>query len=286
MKIIILKGLPASGKTTWAKDFCEKNTDWVRVNRDDLRNMRGRYWLPKDEDMITEWEHNSVMSALAYGKNVILDSTNLNPKYSKQFIDYVKSFQEHENIEITGKYFDVTPEECIKRDKTRPNPVGADVIRGMYEKYIEVPIVYKEDPMLPHCIIVDIDGTLALNTGGRSPYDWKRVGEDTLNSPVNSIVTGYGDSGAGSIFLMSGRDESCRVETIEWLEREGVYYEQLFMRPAGNAEKDAIIKKRLFEENIRGKYYVDYVLDDRDQVVRMWRKELGLTCLQINYGSF
>jgi len=57
------------------------------------------------------------------------------------------------------------------------------------------------------------------------------------------------------------------------------------MRPAGNTENDAIIKKRLFDENIRDDYDVRFVLDDRNRVVDMWR-EIGLTCLQVDYGDF
>jgi hypothetical protein len=66
----------------------------------------------------------------------------------------------------------------------------------------------------------------------------------------------------------------------------GIYFDEIFMRPEGNNEKDSVIKKRLFEQHIRGKYYVDFVLDDRDQVVKMWRHELGLPCLQVAEGNF
>lgn len=54
----------------------------------------------------------------------------------------------------------------------------------------------------------------------------------------------------------------------------------------GNTDDDRLIKRQMFEDVIRGTYYCDFVLDDRDKVVRMWREELGLTCLQVNYGDF
>ena len=57
------------------------------------------------------------------------------------------------------------------------------------------------------------------------------------------------------------------------------------MRPEGNNEKDSIIKKRIYEDHIKGKFNVEFVLDDRNQVVEMWR-ELGLTCLQVAEGDF
>lgn len=57
------------------------------------------------------------------------------------------------------------------------------------------------------------------------------------------------------------------------------------MRPAGNMEKDSVIKRRLYEEHIKGTYNVAYVIDDRNQVVEMWRS-LGLRCLQVANGDF
>lgn len=37
---------------------------------------------------------------------------------------------------------------------------------------------------------------------------------------------------------------------------------------------------------IKDKYAVDFVLDDRNCVVDMWRKKLDLACFQVNYGDF
>ena len=38
-EIILLKGLPASGKSTWSKDFIKENPDYIRINKDDLREF-------------------------------------------------------------------------------------------------------------------------------------------------------------------------------------------------------------------------------------------------------
>jgi predicted kinase len=284
MKVIILKGLPASGKSTWARDFCEKNTDYVRINRDDLRNMRGKYWLPKDEDMITDMEQSCITAAIDHGKSIVLDSTNLNPKYVENVQRLIMSHVDRQ-IEVEFKGFHVSPEECIKRDAKRgKDSVGADVIWDMYYRYIAPIPVYKEDTSLPRAIIVDIDGTLAHNNGGRSPYDWKRVGEDTVDRVIARLVNMYDET--HHIIVLSGRDSVCREETKEWLRKNSVIYDDLHMRKQGDSRKDSIIKKELFENYIRGKYYVDLVIDDRDQVVRMWRNELGLKCLQVQYGNF
>jgi hypothetical protein len=59
----------------------------------------------------------------------------------------------------------------------------------------------------------------------------------------------------------------------------------LFMRKNGDYRKDAIIKKEIFDNNIRGKFNIDFALDDRNQCCEMWRS-LGLTCLQVANGDF
>jgi predicted kinase len=279
MKVIITQGLPASGKSTWAKQFCKENKNWVRVNRDDLRNMRGEYWLPKQEDFITEIERVFIEKALQNELNVIVDATNLNPKYLESMKTFIG-----DKATIEYKKFPCEVEECIKRDLKRPDSVGEKVIRDMYNKYLSpTHVVYKEDKNLPKAIIVDIDGTLA-KMNGRGPFEWDKVDTDHVKDPIRLIVNMIGQF--HNVIIFSGRDGCCKDLTIQWLKTHNIRHDSIFMRPEGNNEKDSIIKKRLFEENIRGKYYIDFVLDDRNQVVDMWRKELGLVCLQVDYGDF
>ena len=78
------------------------------------------------------------------------------------------------------------------------------------------------------------------------------------------------------IVLLSGRDESCRKETEEWLTKNGICYQELHMRPEGDFRKDTVIKREMFDKYIAGKYYVKAVFDDRPCVVRMWRS-MGFT---------
>lgn len=282
MKILILKGLPASGKSTFAKEYVERNKDWVRVNRDDLRNMRGAYWIPKQEDMITDWEHQAVVHALMHGQNVILDATNFNPKYINAL---KKEVEQNFGTGVTYEemYFDTSPEECVKRDSKRQNPVGADVIWGMYEKYVNPPLKYVEDPILPHCIIVDIDGTLAENVSGRSPFAWDRVGEDKVQKHIRTITNLYFNSEGpdNNVILFSGREDSCAEITTDWLRENTTHFTKLYMRKAGDNRKDSIVKREMFENHIRGKYFVDFVIDDRPQVLRMW-VNLGLKVISNN----
>lgn len=135
---------------------------------------------------------------------------------------------------------------------------------------------------LPEAFIFDIDGTLA-KMNGRSPYDYSQVKTDVLNMPIFKIYRAI-KAASYKILVFSGRDGGCRPDTEEWLKENGIEYDELRMREAGNRENDSIIKKRMYDE-ISKNYDVVAVFDDRDRVVHMWR-EIGLTCLQVDYGNF
>lgn len=62
-------------------------------------------------------------------------------------------------------------------------------------------------------------------------------------------------------------------------------YEALYLRPNGDKRKDYVVKRQIYEESVKDKFNVLFVLEDRDQVVKMWR-EIGLTCFQVEYGDF
>ena len=57
------------------------------------------------------------------------------------------------------------------------------------------------------------------------------------------------------------------------------------MRKEGDFRRDSIVKQEIYEQHIKDKYVVEFVLDDRDLVVSKWR-ELGLKCLQVQPGAF
>lgn len=139
--------------------------------------------------------------------------------------------------------------------------------------------------MSPRAVIVDIDGTLALRTSDRSPFEWSRVGEDEPNPPVIELVNLIYNAGTHTVILMSGRDEVCRWQTEMWLQAQGVSYHELFMRPEKDNRKDSILKEELYRTHVLGKYEVAFVVDDRNQVVEMWR-DLGFSCFQVADGDF
>jgi predicted kinase len=296
-RLLITRGLPASGKTTFARKL---QPQVVRVNRDDLRVMlHGRRLFTQwAEGQVTHAQRAAVEALLRAHADVIVDDTNLRQKIVREWAELAAKF--HAQFEVHD-FTDVPIEECIRRDLDRPEDVrvGEEAIRRMHARYLAgknlplpVPwvdpggpaVVYQPDPDLPAAVLVDIDGTVAL-MNGRSPYDWSRVGEDLPNLAVIAAVRAMHAAGHSIVFC-SGRDAVCRAETEAWLELYvGVPYEALFMRPEGDSRKDSIVKREIFDENIRDKWRIVGVFDDRQQVVRMWRG-LGLTVFQVAEGDF
>lgn len=136
-RLLILQGIPGSGKTTWAREFLKDKKDWVRVNRDDLRNMRGDYWIPEQENLISFMEEQCFRGAICQGYNVILDSTNLNQKTLDRFKDIIKVLGD-DNYKIEYKLFSTPLDVCIERDANRPNSVGEKVIKDFYNRYNKI----------------------------------------------------------------------------------------------------------------------------------------------------
>ncbi|MEB3173721.1 MAG: polynucleotide kinase, partial [Cyanobacteriota bacterium] len=140
------------------------------------------------------------------------------------------------------------------------------------------PAVYSPQPGRPSAIICDLDGTLCL-LKGRNPYDASHCDEDDLNPVVASLLVGR------RVLLVSGREEKYREPTLRFLAKHQIKYEHLWMRATGDLRKDAVIKREIFERRIRNQYNIEFVLDDRNQVVELWRS-LGLVCLQVAEGDF
>lgn len=145
---------------------------------------------------------------------------------------------------------------------------------------------YIADTALPSAWLVDIDGTLALrgdSPGVRGYFEWHRVGEDLINTPVRELVRAL--SLLNAIVLISGRDAVCAEETRLWLKTHDIPCDDLYMRTSGDYRKDAEVKRELFETYVAARWNVRGVIDDRNAVVAMWR-DLGLMCAQVAPGNF
>lgn len=292
MSIIVLtRGIPGSGKSTWAKEWVQEDpATRIRINRDDLRRTLYATTDTKlaleQERFVSVVEKDIARDALRRGLNVIVDAMNLNPRWVKDWAAL--------GYRVVFRDFPVDLDEAIARNATRDNPIPEQVIRDLHARYMvggqmpRVPLTpkpvtdditpYVPDWNLPGAWMFDLDGTLAHNTSGRSFYDWDRVGEDSLDESVAAMLRTLEDE--AHIVIMSGRDESCRDITVQWLGDHGIPFDALHMRTAGDGRRDGIVKRELFDTHVRPNWNILGVIDDRPAVCRMWRA-LGVKTFQV-----
>lgn len=302
-KLIITRGLPGSGKTRWAHAWINEDPiRRARVNRDDLRaSMFGAEGVLsyEQEQLITVAQRSMVTAVLATGGEVVVDDMNLRLRYARAWADLAAEL----GAEFEVEDFDVPVQVCIERDQARAEAggrgVGAEVIGSIHMKFLNgkdrfPPVlasaaegdwreVYLPDETLPPAWLVDVDGTLALR-GERNPHDLSRVGEDTVRQPVANLVDALWRAGNG-IVVMSGRKASCYRETVAWLNRSGINFDEIHMRATEDNRNDAVVKREMFFRDVVPRWHVLGALDDRDRVVEMWR-DIGLTCAQVAPGDF
>ena len=132
MKVLILQGLPGSGKSTYAKELTSKG--WKRINRDLLREMLdNNYYTKKNEKLIRLIRDNILEICLINDFDVVIDDTNFEQKQ----IDRIKSVAGCLGCEVEVLFIDTPLKVCIERDEARERTVGKDVINQMYNKYVK-----------------------------------------------------------------------------------------------------------------------------------------------------
>lgn len=142
-RLIATHGLPASGKTGWARRWVAINPGGRdRVNRDDLRRMLHGGWLgtAEQEAAVTAVQHAGVAGLVRLGRAVVVDDTNLVPEVMQGWHDLAGSLGVALEIE---DFTYVGLEECVRRNSRRVGDerVPESVIRDMHAKYLAEPAV-------------------------------------------------------------------------------------------------------------------------------------------------
>jgi hypothetical protein len=150
-------------------------------------------------------------------------------------------------------------------------------------------VVTKNKWIIEQAFIFDLDGVLQ-NPEKRIKYfqqkDYNKFNElsskDVPFSDVTTLCSSLNER--YKIFFITARPENYRHITLDWIYRNIENTRNsgfaLVMRPEGNMESDAEIKKTFYMKLIKKKYKILGVFEDRISVVKMWR-HLGLTCYSL-----
>jgi predicted kinase len=297
-QIIVTVGCPGSGKSTWAKEYCKTRPGWYVVNRDNIRvglmgiTARNEYKYSKArEKLVTEIMIDQILAIMnkEATKGVIVADTNLNENRRDDFKVYAEThgWSYHEEV------FDVSWNELLKRNLHRgEGAVPIDVLRQMFWKFCEYQgkPVYNGTLGKPKAVIFDVDGTLAKMVG-RSPYDLEKCDTDIINPMVVDLARSYFRDGY-AIIVVSGRESGTsedeikyKMMTRKWLTDKFIPFTEHFQREQGDSRGDMIVKEEIFWRDIAPYYDVKLAVDDRAQVVEMWRR-IGVECWQVDHGDF
>lgn len=143
MKLIVLVGIPGSGKSTYTHLI--KNDNTVVINRDSIReslfSLKGKddiynYYNSetyRNKEMLVTTVSEQVMNVLIHStKTVILDNTNLNIDHLKTLVNSLRGL----NVEIEFVVFKTSFYLCEERNNARIVPVPSSTMLYMKDSLI------------------------------------------------------------------------------------------------------------------------------------------------------
>jgi predicted kinase len=309
-KLIVLVGISNSGKSTYAAELVQDNPgEYLRVNRDDIRQLLygytdqtiNEYYLREDfnrmEREVTRFEDTLIYEGIEMGKTVIVDATHLQRKYIERF--------KYWNVPTELKFFPINLDNAVFRDVNRARQVGRDIMTKQSRQFNSLLDNLLEDPLdftpfkldnnqknLP-CVVFDIDGCLA-HKNERNPFDWKRVGEDEVDSNMSDMagivelahraIQKVIPGGALVTVIATGRDEVCETETKQWLNNHEIHYDDIHMRKRGDNRPDWVVKQEMAQKICEDFHIIGW-FDDRLQVTRRLRA-IGVKVFNVEHNNF
>ena len=129
--MVMLVGLPGSGKSTAAKVFSERK-DCVVLSSDAIREeLYGNVNDTEHNAKVFEVLHRRSRDLLRAGISVCIDSTNLSKKRRIHFLNSLKNI----NCDKVAAVCATSYEECLRRNLNRDRVVPEKVIRKMYTSF-------------------------------------------------------------------------------------------------------------------------------------------------------
>lgn len=160
---------------------------------------------------------------------------------------------------------------------------------------LQSPQTRHPDTLKPTAVIFDLDGVLAL-CKPQAKFDWSKIAEccsimhnNPPNWPVisllNMMYSQCKDDGRHMrVLICTGRPDTYKIVTREWLKRYKCQHHELWMRQADDDRSDCDVKESMLD-SILQKYDIWFVVEDRVSVVEMWRRR-GILCLQNVKGDY
>ena len=129
--LILLVGIPGSGKTTYAKNYIEQNTNTIHLSSDTIRaELYGNESTQGNPAEVFSLMQKRAIEALNNGSDVLYDATNITRKDRSGIIGVCPKFAKIECHIIWASL-----ETCIERDAKRDRTVGNEVIDRMLKRF-------------------------------------------------------------------------------------------------------------------------------------------------------
>jgi predicted kinase len=316
--ILIPSGLPASGKTTFAREWVAQDpANRQRINYDDIRvdlfDCKGAsYFKGKDirkrEQQVKDVAEKICLDWLTLNPvehSVIIDNTNLTERARAPWVAIGRTL----GVPVEHHEMSTTVEECVRRDRLRTGDdrVGRGVIERMaittgWIDWDDLPLKWGPSSG-PDIVVVDIDGTLSDPshrlrhvrqrdaTGERTQPRWDlfhaEVDQDLPKTNIVELVKRL--SLHYHIIIVTGRspEHGCGIKTEEWLDKylreDGhTYYRTCSCVKPGTTNPTTSTRRRSWISCPRTASPLSSMTASR------WLTcgENGVTCLQVAKGDF
>ena len=152
-KFIMLCGLPASGKSTYAKDLAKLYNANIHSSDDIREELSGDINNQSINEVVFKTLHNRIKEDLKSGKNCIYDATNISYKRRMAFLSELNKISCIKICYLIATHY----AECIYNNRHRERKVPEEVIERMYrhfdipwyyEGWDKIEIVYRRDCLI------------------------------------------------------------------------------------------------------------------------------------------